>query len=29
LFMVGTGHGGGKDMTTRIMDATNRFALQA
>ena len=29
LFMVGTGHGGGTDMTTRIMDATNRFALRA
>ncbi len=26
LFVVGTGHGGGEEMTERIVDATNRFA---
>ena len=29
LYLVRTGHGGGKDMTTCIVDATNRFATRA
>ena len=29
LYLVRTGHGGGVDMTTCIMDATNRFAARA
>jgi proline iminopeptidase len=29
LHLVGTGHAGGQDMLTHIMEATNRFARQA